>query len=495
MAVTFTVEVDWHADGTWTEETARVRRVRARAGFAGLRSPVAAPGTCALTLDNRDRRFSPGNSASPLAGKLLPGRAVRVRASEDGNTWTLFRGMIARIAPEAGAWPGAVTITCADGIARLARARVSVPHADAVPVDEAVSDLVSAVYTPPALSAADNGDSLAHYGRTWEPEHTTVLDALADICRAVYGRFWVARDGTATFWSRCQQQDPSASAALVIGTGASAAPLDALDVALDAEGVINHAQVTVYPVETVGSPQVLWTARAVLRVAPGQTRTIYAPFHDENGVRAGALDVVEPVAVTDYAVNDRADGSGFDYTNSPHFALSAEIEATRAAITLTNTAIGPLYVTRLHVRGKPIRVHDPITLDVGDATSQADYEGRALALDLPMQPDPVFGQAYAEYLVGRYKTPALAAVRLRVRDRARIGGVSVFGVGLMDKVIVSDAASGLSAAAHWVYAVEYELAAGGFTVTLFLERADERRYALLDRTGYAELGSTTRLGL
>jgi len=495
MAVTFTVEVDWHANGTWTEETARVRRVRARAGFAGLRSPVAAPGTCALTLDNRDRRFSPGNSASPLAGKLLPGRAVRVRASEDGNTWTLFRGTIARIAPEAGAWPGAVTITCADGIARLARARVSVPHADAVPVDEAVSDLVSAVYTPPALSAADNGDSLAHYGRTWEPEHTTVLDALADICRAVYGRFWVARDGTATFWSRCQQQDPSASAALVIGTGASAAPLDALDVALDAEGVINHAQVTVYPVETVGSPQVLWTARAVLRVAPGQTRTIYAPFHDENGVRAGALDVVEPVAVTDYAVNDRADGSGFDYTNSPHFALSAEIEATRAAITLTNTAIGPLYVTRLHVRGKPIRVHDPITLDVGDAISQADYEGRALALDLPMQPDPVFGQAYAEYLVGRYKTPALAAVRLRVRDRARIGGVGVFGVGLMDKVIVSDAASGLSAAAHWVYAVEYELAAGGFTVTLFLERADERRYALLDRTGYAELGSTTRLGL
>jgi len=32
-------------------------------------------------------------------------------------------------------------------------------------------------------------------------------------------------------------------------------------------------------------------------------------------------------------------------------------------------------------------------------------------------------------------------------------------------------------------------------VTLFLERADERRYALLDRAGYAELGSTTRLGL
>jgi len=47
------------------------------------------------------------------------------------------------------------------------------------------------------------------------------------------------------------------------------------------------------------------------------------------------------------------------------------------------------------VRGKPIRVYDPITLDVGDASSQADFEERALALDLPMQPDPVFVQAYA----------------------------------------------------------------------------------------------------
>ena len=495
MTVTFAVEVDWDGNGQWTDETTRVRQVRARAGFAGPRLPVAVSGVCALTLDNRDRHFSPGNAASPLAGKLLPGRALRIRASEGGDTWTLFCGTIARIAPGAGAWPGAVTITCADGIARLGRARVSVPHADTMPVDEAVSDLVSAVYTPPALNVADNGDSLTHYGRSWEPERVTALDALADICRAVYGRFWVACDGTATFWSRRQQQDPSASAALTIGTGASAAPLDALEVTLDAEGVINHAQVTVYPVETVGSPQVLWTAQTVLRVAPGQTRTIYAPFHDENGARVGALDVVAPVAATDYTVNDRADGLGFDYTSSPHFALTAAIEATRAALTLTNTAIGPLYVTRLQVRGKPIRVHDPITVDAGDASSQADFEERALALDLPMQPDPVFGQAYAEYLVGRFKTPALAASRLRVRDRARIGGVSVFGVRLMDKVIVSDAASGLSAAAHWVYAVEYELAAGGFTVTLLLERADERRYALLDRAGYAELGSTTRLGL
>jgi hypothetical protein len=340
------------------------------------------------------------------------------------------------------------------------------------------------------LQVADNGDRLAHYGRQWLPEHTTTLDALRDICRAVYGRFWAGRDGTLSFWSRRQQQDASVSAALL----AQGVPLDVLEVALDAADVINHAQVTVYPVETVGSLHVLWTAQTVLRVAPGQTRTLYAPFRDESGERVAALDVIAPVAGDDYAVSDRPDGLGFDYTGSPHFTLSAAIEATRAALTLTNTAIGPLYVTRLQVRGRPIRTYDPITLLASDSGSQAHYGRRAIALDLSMQADPVFGQAYAEYLVGRYKTPALSATRLCIRDRARLGAADVLGVGLMDKVIVGDPASGL-AAAHWVRAIAYELAQDGFSVTLYLERADDRRYGLLDRVGYAELGSNTRLGL
>ena len=490
MSVTFAVEVDWDGNSQWTDETPRLRSVRTWAGFAAAHDPVAAPGECQVLLDNRDRRYSPANAASPLAGKLGPGRAVRVLARDGAQSWTLFRGTLTRIVPEGGAWPGMVTLFAADGLAPLARARVSVPHAETMPVTEAVSALVGAVCNPPALRIADNGDRLTHYGRHWLPEQTTVLDALRDICRAVYGRFWAGRDGTLVYWSRREQQDPSVSAALL----AQDVPLDALDVALDAADVINHAQVTVYPVETVGSLHVLWTAQTVLRVAPGQTRTLYAPFRDESGERVAALDVIAPVPGDDYAVSDRPDGLGFDYTHSPHFALSATIEATRAALTLTNTAIGPLYVTRLQVRGRPIRAYDPITLLASDSDSQARYERRAVALDLPMQSDPVFGQAYAEYLVGRYKTPALTATRLRIRDRARLGAADIFAVGLMDKVVVSDPASGLEAA-HWVRAVAYELAADGFSVTLHLERADDRRYGLLDRVGYAELGTNTRLGL
>ncbi|HVO70082.1 MAG TPA: hypothetical protein VMT24_08555 [Aggregatilineaceae bacterium] len=492
MATAFTVEIDWDHDGTWTDETGRARRIQIRSGFDEAGDRVAGVGRCILTVDNRDSRFSPGYASGPLYGKLLPRREVRITASDGESSWVLFRGFIERLLPEAGQWGGgASVIECVDGVPLLAQQRIGVPHSASKAVDEAVAEVVSFAYIPAGTSYADNGDSLEHYGRAWKPEATTCLEALRDICDAVYGRFFVARDGTATCLSRGDLQNPSAAAALAVD---ETSPLEDLEVALAVDRVINLAEITVYPVETVGAAQIIWTARTVLHLAPGQTRVIHAPFRDDNGERCGAVEVVAPVATTDYLVNDQPGGDGFNYTNSPHFSVSTAIEATRATITLSNTAIGPLYVTKLQVRGKPIRVYDPITIEEEDAASQNLYEKRALALDLWMMPDPVFGQAYAEYLVGRYKAPALAATRMEVRDRDVIAGVNLFSLEMMDKILASDPATGLSEAAHWIRAVEYDLQPGGYVVTLHLERADDRKYCLLDRQEFAELGTNSRLG-
>lgn len=218
MTTTFQVEIDWDHNGTWTDESAYVQRVQVRSGFAEPGDPVADVGRCVLTLDNATRRYSPGNAQGSLYGKLLPRRAVRVRATEGVQSWTLFRGFIERIAPDAGAWgAGTVQIVCVDGIALLDRQRTSVPHAASKAVDDAVSELVSAVYTPPATAYDDNGDAVTHYGRAWQPEQTTVLHALRDVVRAVYGRFYVARDGTPTFLTRDRLQNPATAAVLDIG--------------------------------------------------------------------------------------------------------------------------------------------------------------------------------------------------------------------------------------------------------------------------------------
>jgi len=202
----------------WDDITPYTRRVTTWAGFDQPGAAVAARGRCTLVLDNADRRFSPGNTEGPLYGKLLPRRAVRVRASNGASTWTLFRGTTESITPQAGALRAdTCEIACVDGVTLLARQHIGVTHADSQAVDDAVADVVGAAYTPPATAYADNGDTLTHYGRSWQPEHTTALDALREICTAVYGRFYIARDGTATYITRGDRQNPSQAAAAVFG--------------------------------------------------------------------------------------------------------------------------------------------------------------------------------------------------------------------------------------------------------------------------------------
>ncbi len=214
----FAVEVQWNP-GTWTDESAYVRRVKTWAGLAGPGDSVAAIGRCTVELDNGSGRFSPEASAA-LAGLVLPRKEVRVSASDGVTNWVLWRGFIDAIVPEAGDLARRCVLECVDGVALLDHQRISVEHAASKAVDEAVSEVVAAAYTPPALAIADNGDSLDHYGHTWQPETTRAVDALRAICESVYGRFWVARDGTATFQTRDQRQDPSAAAVWYVGAAA-----------------------------------------------------------------------------------------------------------------------------------------------------------------------------------------------------------------------------------------------------------------------------------
>ncbi|HML24914.1 MAG TPA: hypothetical protein PKD09_24885 [Aggregatilinea sp.] len=492
MAVEFEVQVEWEA-GVWQDETPYLRRARIRSGFAQAGDPVAGPGECVLTLDNRTRRFSPGNAAGSLAGLLRPRRRVRVTAADDDGTHTLFAGTIDRITPDAGSWgAGEVEIASSDAIPLLARARIGVPHEDSKPVAEAVEAVIAQVTAPPAASLDDNGDTLAHYGRAWPPESTTALDALRLICETVYGRFFITRGGQVTFHSRERAQTPLAAPVLVVDTST---PLDGLRVSMGIEPVLNQAQVTVYPVETLGALQLIWAARTVLRLAPGETRTIYGLFRDAAGTRVGAVNVPPLVAGTDYQIWTHPDATGYNLTTAPGVSVTAQAEATRVEITLANATTHVLYVTRLQVWGQPIVTYDPITLAAENVDSLDAYELRARALDLPMQPDPVFGLALAQYLVGRFGAAALNAERIEVRDRARIGAASVFAVELMDKVLIDDPQSGMEGAAHWVRAVTYDIERGGFAATLFLERADEQTYCLLDAPDFAVLDASAVLGL
>lgn len=495
MGTELIFEVDWSQDGTWVEEAGRLIALRGRIGFAAPGQQVADVGRMTLELDNFDGRYDAGNAAGPLYGKLLPRRAAQVRARADGGQWwVIFTGWIERI--EVGAGTGRATITLVDALALLRGEALRVSYAPSRDAVECLGALVEQAYAAPWPDYQGEGEVLEHVGWRWLPERMTVWDGVLDVVRTWHGRFWVSRWGDPTYRGRAWLQKASGTETLSLGAGGSAERdfPDALDTALDVARVINAAQVVTYPVDTLAAESVLWSASGVLRIAPGETRTLWAPFRDERGVRCAAVDVVTPVPFTDFRVTEFRDGSGVDYTTGSAFSLSMALEATRAQLTLRNTATGALYAQVLRIRGKPVIEHAPVIGQAADAASQATYQKRAVVFDLPMQADAAFGQGLAEYTVRRYSAPVVAARRVEFEDREMVAGVNLYGLELMDPISITDPGSGLAGARHRISAIEYEAGAAGRRVALELERCDDRTYWRLGRPSYSELGSQTRLG-
>lgn len=484
MGIACHVEIEWSA-GIWTDETAHVRRVQTWAGFAERDAPVADVGRCRIELDNSTKRFSPGYTGGALYGSLVPRKQIRVSS---GAT-VIWRGYIDRLIPSAGTLGDRLTILeCVDGIAILAGQRIGVEYSGSRDVVDALDDLVSAAYTPPATDYADAGEVLTYYGRTWQPEKTSCLDGVRDVCNAFYGRFFAARDGTLTYIDRSARQNPSVASSLSVSDSDA---LTGLGVVVDVARIVNRVQVIVYPVETVGSLSVLWKASTNVRVQPGQTRELYAPFRDEFERRCGAVDLAAATATTDYKAYSNGSGSGPDMT--AYVTVNTEDEATRRKFTISHSLGCTLYLTLLQVRGKPLITYDPIIIEDEDAASVAAYQPRAQVFDLPMNDDSVYGETLAEYLLGRFGDPILEADSLTVVDRQTINGVEIFALDLLDKVTISDTQTGAASLAHWIRSIEYDLHLAGFRAAFHLERADDRKYLILDKVGYGELDSN-RLG-
>jgi hypothetical protein len=85
-------------------------------------------GTATITLDNRDRSFDPTNTASPYYNAtvgvtgVVPSIPVVIRATWDGNTYSIFRGFIDSWTfdyADAGIGDATATISCSDAFKPL----------------------------------------------------------------------------------------------------------------------------------------------------------------------------------------------------------------------------------------------------------------------------------------------------------------------------------------------------------------------------------------
>ncbi len=342
----------------------------------------------------------------------------------------------------------------------------------------------------------------------WTPAETNALTALDEVTTSEWGLAWAGPDGGFVWrnasWLPGRVQDAADLA--------SNGDLD-FEGVLDEERVYNRITVTNQPRSVTDTPGVVAKASSTI-TAPGKSGTKrYDPnerlenpeggnlmvalrFGDEAGGKASAKDLVLPLeAGTDYEANDAQDGSGADYTYHPALSFAVAITANEAQVSVSNTALGPLYLTKLQVRGKLVTHYDKVDVVRESSASQALYGVRPLDVELKLPVATEFSEALANHLLSRFKTPYFRVEAFRTK-KAEVGDVVTLGISLGDVIEASEEQTGLSGASFLVHGVRMEIAqALPPEIEWRVRRLDAVTYWVLGDPTYSVLGRTTRPGL
>ena len=162
--LTWALEIDWDGDGAFDGQndaahlfSVEVERGRQffLANQGGGFEPVAAGRMTARIVD-QERKYDPYNSASPLNGLVIPGRAfrLRVKRESDGVVLDVIAGEIDDIKPDYGASVRTVTISGIDSLRRLQNIRISSAVQVTIQYDSAIAQClwcVRPLVPPPSL--------------------------------------------------------------------------------------------------------------------------------------------------------------------------------------------------------------------------------------------------------------------------------------------------------------------------------------------------------
>lgn len=483
LRATYALEFDWDGDGSFADEIDvsddLIHGVITRR-FSGPLARVASAGRAELTLRNADKAYSP-----PLQANVRPRRGVRLRMTYGATTKTLFRGYISGIRPTFGERrERRVTFRCVDAMEMLDSYEGPIALLENVTADEIVAAVVSSVYTPAATNyetginrfpfSSDRWEAGARsisrltVGESGETPTVRASQKILAACVSDWGRFFIAGDGTPTFYNRHHMPFDTTTALTL--TDAVAMGYEMSDT-----GVYNHVAVTCHPRSIGEAYEVL--GRISQRDAPaldtGASQTFTVHFRDSanTALRLGGKDVLVPVAGVDLIATDDPAGEGNDVT--VYILGALDIYGDRADVELTNTSGGPAYIQRLQIRGIAVRVREPITVVATDDVSIAANGMRELPIDAALMSTQAQARALAEHLLDYYHEPLhdVRGVKIYANSNAT-HMAAVRDLELCDRVVLSEAQTGLSAQPLHVYGIRHEIGQGRIhSITLDLEQA------------------------
>jgi hypothetical protein len=322
------------------------------------------PGRMSVTLDNRDGRYDPYNTTSPIYPYVIPGKRFRLRVKNGtaGMLYYVMTGFIEDIQPVSGREQ--VLITGVDALELFSNQDIITSQVyEAIRIDDAIETILDAAgwnnYSVDALS-----DTIAY----WWVDNRSVVNAIGELEDASLGTFFVSNDGVAKYYSRRR------SAAEVLALQSDDI-LREIKVSQPWETVRNSIELVVNP-RVEQSNAELWALQGQPSVVAGSSLEIWAAYQYDNE-SVPAIDVTAPSS--DFAVNTASDGSGTDLTTDCSVAITAFPETAKLIVTNGSGSDG--YVISLKVWGKSVIMPNPVIIRDTDPASIAIYDTRKFQID------------------------------------------------------------------------------------------------------------------
>jgi len=431
--------LDVDRDGTFSnpasEITTYVISTNFSWGLTDAYQEFANPAAMQMTLDNSTRIFNPSREDSVYYNGINKGTMVRIRAEFNGEFFEAdYKVTAIQLTAGASSYNAEtqnmnITLAGTDAMWRLLDAEFKPMFQEDVRVDEAMQTVFDraviaypyeGMYATLDLSTLNDCSLLDSSITTDFEEARQTLTEVGDnsdtgmgisaqgflrelLLAEAGGRFWFnPPTNKFTFhnrWHDTQNFIP------VFEMNTGMCLRDSMTL-LYGDDLINDVTINYSPRQYGVANSTIWESDQVpIRLFPEEVVTITGRYRnpDNEAERIGATDVHPPLAGTDY---DAWNAVELELVNLlADLQLSFVDNASSGDITMTNRGQDVMWVHMLKVRGTPIYIHNPETVQRTDLESINQHDRHATVRDIKLMTDVNDAEGYANLIIKRFKTP------------------------------------------------------------------------------------------
>lgn len=384
-ALAWDVSVDWDEDGLFDgNEASRLTGVSINRGRKKLLEAVGQgfekipTGSAQVELRNDDGRFDGWNTASPLYPNVGYGKEIKIGVRDLSGSvapYPVFYGVITDIVPVGYGHDAKVVISASDNMDFLRNTVGRVAMQLNITPDAAIGYVLDAAGWRWGKNLDASTDSIPYW---WASGNRQAISEIEELALSFLGYFFIDASGNATFKTRTNISDSAADYL-------QEKLLKDVDNPQPYELGRNIVRLKVHP-RTQASTGTLWqlvgNTPSILTGA-SNALTLFANY-TYNNAPVPAINVITPVATTDWLINAQSDGLGSDLTSSCTCTMTDFGDTARLVFTNLSGSTGFLITPK--IRGDAI-----YEVNASDITYPSDTDTiskpRELVLDLPWQQD------------------------------------------------------------------------------------------------------------